>query len=140
MKTKYKRFLFLLSSIILMVSSATIALVVLRDEVVFFVTPSEVVSFNKDDYKKYYLRLGGYVCPDTISQEGLSIQFQVTDFKKSIWIFYKGILPDLFREGQGVIVEGVLLPSGVVDANLIMAKHDENYKPPEFNQTKEKYN
>jgi cytochrome c-type biogenesis protein CcmE len=138
MKPKYRRLSLILISLVLMGSGVTLALITLRDEVIFFVTPSELLDPSKDFSKKSSLRLGGYVQTDSVTQQGLKVKFQVTDFEQSLWVRYEGVLPDLFRDGQGVIVEGRLLPSGVFKAHLVMAKHDENYKPPEIKDLKKK--
>ena len=110
----------------------------LRDNIVFFYSPSEIHQ------KKIYgeinesskLRLGGVVKEFSIQQlnDG-SINFIITDFNKEMSVMYKGIIPDLFREQQGVIAEGSMNNEGIFIANLILAKHDENYMPPEVQDT-----
>ena len=110
----------------------------LRDNIVFFYSPSEIHQ------KKIYgeinesskLRLGGMVKEFSIQQlnDG-SINFIITDFNKEMLVMYKGIIPDLFREQQGVIAEGSVNNEGIFIANSILAKHDENYMPPEVQDT-----
>ena len=137
MKFKYRRFIFIIISLSVMGLGIALFLKTLRKEVVFFITPSAIVKpliWNKDSK----LRLGGYVNPHSVYQNGLKVKFQVTDFEENIWIFYEGVLPTLFRDGQGVIVEGNFTSSGLFRANLVMAKHDQNYKPPEIKNIKER--
>ena len=115
-------------------ASVYLILWALRDNIVFFYSPSEIHQ------KKIYgeinesskLRLGGMVKEFSIQQlnDG-SINFIITDFNKEMLVMYKGIIPDLFKEQQGVIAEGSLNNEGVFIANSILAKHDENYMPPE---------
>ncbi|MCP4922516.1 MAG: cytochrome c maturation protein CcmE [bacterium] len=138
MKPKYRRLCLILAALAVMGSGVALALVTLRNEVIFFVTPSELLDPSKDHSKESSLRLGGYVQTDSVTLDGLKVKFQVTDFEASLWVAYEGVLPDLFRDGQGVIVEGHLLPSGIFKAHLVMAKHDEKYKPPELEQLRQK--
>ncbi len=119
-------------------ASVYLILWALRDNIVFFYSPSEIHQ------KKIYgeinesskLRLGGMVKEFSIQQlnDG-SINFIITDFNKEMLVMYKGIIPDLFREQQGVIAEGSVNNEGIFIANSILAKHDENYMPPEVQDT-----
>ena len=110
----------------------------LRDNIVFFYSPSEIhqkkiyVEINESSK----LRVGGIVKEFSIQQlnDG-SINFIITDFNKEMLVMYKGIIPDLFREKQGVIAEGSINNEGIFIANSILAKHDENYMPPEVQDT-----
>jgi cytochrome c-type biogenesis protein CcmE len=98
--------------------------------VVFFHTPSDVVE--KKIAAGQRIRLGGLVADGSVKRgEGTRVAFAVTDTLKTIAVTYQGILPDLFREGQGVVAEGKLDPTGVFVADSVLAKHDENYMPPE---------
>ena len=107
-----------------------LVLFALRDTIVFFHTPKEVVEKQIPAGKR--IRLGGLVAEGTLKRgEGLTVGFAITDTVKTIPVSYTGILPDLFREGQGVVAEGKLDPAGRFHADTVLAKHDENYMPPE---------
>ena len=105
--------------------------IALRDEIVFFYDPSEVVSGQKVLPGQNF-RLGGLVEDGSVIKEDTKISFVVTDGESSVPVSFEGILPDLFREGQGVIAEGVLNTDGRFIAQSILAKHDENYIPKEL--------
>lgn len=110
--------------------AAILVLFALRDTVVFFHTPSDVAE--KKIAAGQRIRLGGLVADGSVKRgEGAKVAFAVTDTLKTINVTYQGILPDLFREGQGVVAEGRLDPSGMFIADSVLAKHDENYMPPE---------
>ena len=137
------------SSILLIISlffitiatSIYLILWALRDNIVFFYSPSEIqqkINLKEiDEMSK--LRLGGMVKESSIEQlnDG-SINFIITDFDREMVVFYKGIIPDLFKEQQGVIAEGSINNEGMFIANSILAKHDENYMPPEVQDTLKK--
>ena len=120
-------------SLIVVLSSAAIGLVAfaLRDNINLFYPPSEVVAGNAPADRN--IRLGGMVVEGSIarSETSLATQFLVTDYEASVPVRYTGILPDLFAEGQGVVAEGRLNASRELIATQILAKHDENYMPPE---------
>ena len=102
----------------------------LRDHLVFFFTPTELLVKNPTVSQK--IRIGGLVQKNTIKHVGSDqIQFTLTDQTNSLTVIYKGALPDLFREGQGVVAEGFLKKPDFFEAHTILAKHDETYKPPE---------
>jgi len=102
-----------------------------QENMMFYVEISDVVKGNVPDNRNF--RVGGLVVPDSIVRESgeLEVKFTVTDTKNSLDIFYSGILPDLFREGQGIIAHGTLNEDGKFMADTVLAKHDENYMPPE---------
>ena len=101
-----------------------------RDSIVFFDSPSDVAARHIAPGTR--MRLGGLVKTGSVERgDGLKIRFEVTDGSHAITVAYRGMLPDLFREGQGVVAEGVLDGSGVFDADTILAKHDETYMPKE---------
>jgi cytochrome c-type biogenesis protein CcmE len=101
-----------------------------RDSIVFFNSPSDVMEQHVSPGTR--IRLGGMVKDGSIVRgENLSVRFDVTDGKSQIPVAYRGVLPDLFREGQGVVAEGTLDGGGVFDADTILAKHDETYMPKE---------
>ena len=105
-------------------------LVVTRDLVLGFYTPTDVVEKNLPAGRR--IRLGGLVAAKSLKRgEGLTVQFAVTDTVKTIPVSYTGILPDLFREGQGAVVEGKLDASGRLLADTVLVKHDESYMPPD---------
>lgn len=107
-----------------------LVLFALEDSIVFFYTPSDVAEKHLAAGQR--LRLGGLVEDDSVVRgEGTKVRFSVTDSIKSIQVIYSGVLPDLFREGQGVITEGRLGENGIFTADSVLAKHDETYMPPE---------
>jgi cytochrome c-type biogenesis protein CcmE len=110
--------------------AAGVALYALRDNIVFFYSPSEVAEKSVQPGAR--LRVGGLVKPDTlIKSPGQAVVFVVTDGAHDLKVAYQGLLPDLFREGQGVVAEGVLAAPGELRAETILAKHDEKYMPRE---------
>jgi cytochrome c-type biogenesis protein CcmE len=110
--------------------SAALVLIALRDRIVFFYSPSEIAERALPPGTR--IRLGGLVEDGSVERatDG-SVSFAVTDTSKTIRVDYRGILPDLFREGQGIVAEGVLTGSGALSADNVLAKHDENYMPRE---------
>ena len=100
-----------------------------QDSLVFFYTPSDLVE--KDVNPGQRLRLGGLVAEGSVEKDGTTVRFVVTDLAAEMSVTYTGILPDLFREGQGVVAEGSLLADGSLEATSVLAKHDENYMPKE---------
>lgn len=107
-----------------------LVLFALRDSIVFFHTPSDVVEKNIAPGQRF--RLGGLVAEGSVKRgEGAKVAFVVTDTLKTLQVTFEGVLPDLFGEGQGVVAEGTLTPSGVFVADTVLAKHDETYMPPE---------
>jgi len=96
---------------------------------VFFFTPSQVAAHEAPVGRTF--RIGGMVVPGSLKREGVDVRFVVTDTAKSMPVVYRGQLPDLFREGKGVVAQGSLGPDGVFTAREVLAKHDENYMPPE---------
>jgi cytochrome c-type biogenesis protein CcmE len=110
--------------------AAALVLGALRDSLVFFNSPSDIVEKKVTPGTR--IRLGGLVTPGSIERgENLAVQFEVTDGNKAIKVAYRGILPDLFREGQGVVTEGILESAALFKADSVLAKHDENYMPKE---------
>jgi len=111
----------------------------LKDNVVYFLSPTEIhnksdISFNKK------IRVGGLVKMGSINKEGNMINFIITDLKNEIVVSYTGLVPNLFSEGKGVVAEGMLNDKKYFIANKILAKHDENYMPPEVSKALEKSN
>ncbi len=110
--------------------AAALVLIAMEESIVFFQSPSDVASKALEPGKRF--RLGGLVAEGSLRRgEGTTVRFEVTDNAKSVAVSYTGILPDLFREGQGVVSEGALDGSGIFIADTVLAKHDETYMPPE---------
>ncbi len=131
MKPRKKRMLWVLAGITLVALAVTLVLRALDANVMFFYSPSQVHAGEAP--KGAAFRVGGLVERGSIqrSADGLQVQFQVTDEVQRVAVQYKGLLPDLFREGKGVVVAGKLNDSGIFEATEVLAKHDENYMPPE---------
>ncbi len=129
MKRKHKRLTFVLISLLLLGTATALVLTAFEDNIVFFYSPTELENRKLAPNKK--LRIGGLVKLGSVKMKGGGmVAFTVTDTNKTIEVHYNGILPDLFREGQGVVAEGHLKGT-IFKANEVLAKHDENYMPPE---------
>ncbi|MGB0682114.1 MAG: cytochrome c maturation protein CcmE [Magnetovibrionaceae bacterium] len=129
MKRKHKRLSFVVIALLLLGSAAALMLSALDENIAFFHSPSDIVT--KKPGEEMRLRLGGLVEEGSVrKQEGLTTIFRVTDQANTVEVAYTGILPDLFREGQGIVAEGRLV-AGVFQADEVLAKHDENYMPKE---------
>ena len=129
MKRKHKRLTFVLIALLLLSSAAALVLTAFEDNIVFFYSPTELK--DKDPNPNQRLRIGGLVKMGSIKRPaGSSITFSITDTAKTVQVRYKGILPDLFREGQGIVAEG-RWTGQIFQADEVLAKHDENYMPPE---------
>lgn len=109
--------------------AAALILTAFRDSIVFFYTPSELAEKHVPTGRA--MRIGGLVEDGSVTRSGDMVTFKITDMKATLPVIYKGILPDLFREGQGVVAEGVLAGDGTFQARQVLAKHDETYMPPE---------
>lgn len=111
-------------------AAVALALYALRQNIDLFFTPTQLAGQHLA--KNQSIRVGGWVVQGSVvhKTKRLSVQFVITDHKKNVMVYYDGILPDLFREGQAVVVDGVLNPQGVLLAREVLAKHDENYTPP----------
>ena len=129
MTPKKKRFYILFSVFSFFCFIVGAILIVLQDNILFFYTHSEILQQNLKQNEK--IRLGGLVEENSLVRNDIKINFIITDLKKNIEVSYEGILPDLFREGQGVIVKGYL-KNNIFKASEVLAKHDENYMPPEI--------
>jgi cytochrome c-type biogenesis protein CcmE len=112
-------------------AAAIVALVLnaFSSNLVFFYSPSQVAAHEAPENRLF--RVGGLVAQGSLKREGVDVSFTVTDLAKSMTVRYHGILPDLFKEGKGVVAQGRLGPDGVFVAQEVLAKHDENYMPPE---------
>ena len=129
MTPKRKRLWLLVGSLAVLGVAATLVLTALNDNLVFFYSRTQVVEKKIGPERRF--RLGGLVEAGSVQKNGQETRFVVTDTAKTVPVIYRGLLPDLFREGQGVVAEGSLGPDGVFVAREVLAKHDENYMPPE---------
>ena len=110
----------------------------LEENVVYFLSPTEIYNKTNISFEEK-IRLGGLVKMNSIKKDESSINFIITDLKKEIIVTYKGLVPNLFSEGKGVIAEGKLRDKKYFIADKILAKHDENYMPPEVSEALEKF-
>lgn len=137
MTRRQRRLILIGSGIGVLALAAVLVLSALRESIVFFNSPTDVVE--KKVAAGTRIRLGGLVKPGTLTRgEALAVRFEVTDGNNAILVAYKGILPDLFREGQGVVTEGRLDPTGFFQADTVLAKHDETYMPKEVSDALKK--
>ena len=127
MTRKQTRLTIILASLAVLGCAAGLVLYAIRDTIVFFYTPSEIAEKHVAPGTR--LRLGGLVETNSLTKAGSTATFVVTDKIGTIKVSYTGQLPDLFREGQGVVAEGAVSPDGVFVADTVLAKHDENYMP-----------
>lgn len=129
MKRKHKRLTFVLVALVLLGAAAALVLNAFEENIVFFMSPSDVAAGKVSDDRRF--RLGGLVEDGSVDRSGgETVLFRVTDTANTVSVSYTGILPDLFREGQGVVTEGRIV-DGTFVADEVLAKHDENYMPPE---------
>ena len=129
MTRKRRRLYFVLLGLLGLGAGVALVLTAIQDEIVFFFTPTEIVERNPGPDTR--VRIGGLVAAGSVVYEGETILFSVTDTSESLDVQYTGLLPDLFREGQGVVAEGHVNTDGTFIASNILAKHDENYMPRE---------
>jgi cytochrome c-type biogenesis protein CcmE len=130
MTRKQRRGILIGACLVVLGVAVGLVLYAMRDSIVFFYSPSEIAEMRIAPGTRF--RLGGLVeMGSVVRGEGTTIRFVVTDRAKTLPVTYTGVLPDLFREGQGVVAEGMLEPDGVFHADNVLAKHDENYMPPE---------
>ncbi|AYH42032.1 cytochrome c maturation protein CcmE [Azoarcus sp. DN11] len=131
MKPRSKRLMLLGGAVALLVGAVALVLSAFQENLVFFHTPTEVAAGKAPNGRTF--RIGGLVEPGSIKRadDGVTVQFAITDTAKTIPVTYKGSLPDLFSEGKGAVVQGKLGPDGRFTASEVLAKHDENYMPPE---------
>ena len=123
------RFLFILSAFTILALSVYLIIKSLEENVIYFQSPSEIKDLFQLEKKK--IRVGGMVKIDSISLESRELKFIITDFKNEINVVYSGVIPNLFEEGKGVVAEGFLKDKNFFIATKILAKHDQNYMPPE---------
>lgn len=130
MTRKQRRSVLIGSAMAVLATAVGLILFALSDSIVFFYSPSDVMAKELAPGERF--RLGGLVEDGSVERDrGTTVRFVITDKAKTLPVAFKGVLPDLFREGQGVVAEGKLGPDGVFQADKVLAKHDENYMPPE---------
>jgi cytochrome c-type biogenesis protein CcmE len=129
MKPRHKRFMWIAFGLAALGVATALVLTAFNKNLVFFFTPSQVAA-NEAPVGRTF-RIGGMVVPGSVKREGVEVRFLVTDTAKTMPVVYRGQLPDLFKEGKGVVAQGQLGPDGVFKAREVLAKHDENYMPPE---------
>jgi cytochrome c-type biogenesis protein CcmE len=138
MKRRHKRIAFIVIALASLSIAAYLVASAFRNNLVFFFSPTQVAAKEAPINRTF--RVGGLVQEGTLKRDpdGLTVRFTVTDTAQSIPVVYKGILPDLFKEGRGCVAQGKLSSDGVFQAEQVLAKHDENYMPPEAGQAIDK--
>ena len=136
MKPRHKRIAAIALGVVALGIATALVLTAFQQNLVFFFTPSQVAANEAPQGRTF--RIGGMVLAGSVKREGVDVRFVVTDTAKSIPVVYSGALPDLFREGKGVVAQGQIGPDGVFRAREVLAKHDENYMPPEAAHAVEK--
>jgi len=130
-KPRHKRIAMVAGGLTALAAAAALILTAFQQNLVFFFTPSQVAANEAPQGRTF--RIGGLVETGSVKRQpdGVTVRFVVTDTAKSIPVFYRGVLPDLFREGKGVVAQGRIGADGMFQASEVLAKHDENYMPPE---------
>jgi cytochrome c-type biogenesis protein CcmE len=139
MKPRHKRFALIIGALAVIGIAATLILNAFEENLVFFFTPTQVAAGEAPKNRAF--RIGGMVKEGSVHRDGVNVRFVVTDTAHDIPVTYTGILPDLFREGKGVVAQGKLEDAGTTPsfkASEVLAKHDENYMPPEAQQALDK--
>ncbi len=135
MKPRHKRIAAIALGVLALGVATALVLTAFQKNLVFFFTPSQVAANEAPQGRTF--RIGGMVVAGSVKREGVEVRFAVTDTAKTIPVVYRGALPDLFREGKGVVAQGQVGADGVFHAREVLAKHDENYMPPEAAQAVE---
>ena len=139
MSLRFQRLVLILISLLILGAAALLILFNTKNNIVFFYTPTELLEQNISFGDK--IRIGGYVKESSLKKISLNqYEFKITDNKNDLLVFYQGILPDLFREGQGTVVEGLIENQSTINALRVYAKHDENYMPASIKKELEKNN
>jgi cytochrome c-type biogenesis protein CcmE len=130
MKPRHRRFLWIGGGVAVLAAAAALVLNAFQSNLVFFFTPTQIAANEAPKGRAF--RVGGLVEEKSLKREadGLTVRFNVTDTAKTVPVVYRGILPDLFKEGKGVVAQGKLEGDGLFHATEVLAKHDENYMPP----------
>jgi len=131
MKPRHRRFAWIGGAVLLLAVAVGLVLNAFQSNLVFFFSPTDVAEHRAPQGRAF--RIGGMVEDRSLTRaaDGLTVRFRVTDTAQTIPVVYTGILPDLFKEGKGVVAQGRIGPDGVFHATEVLAKHDENYMPPE---------
>ena len=131
MKPRHRRFAWIGAGVLLLAVAAALVLNAFQSNLVFFFSPTDVAENRAPQGRAF--RIGGMVVEKSLKRgsDGLTVRFSVTDTAKTVPVVYTGILPDLLKEGKGVVAQGKIGPDGVFHATEVLAKHDENYMPPE---------
>jgi len=131
MKARHRRFAWIGAGVAVIAIAVGLVLSAFRSNLVFFFTPTQIAAGEAPTGRAF--RMGGMVVDKSLKREGdgLTVHFEVTDTAKTVPVTYTGILPDLFKEGKGVVAQGKIGPDGQFHATEVLAKHDENYMPPE---------
>ena len=129
MKPRHKRMAWIALGVAALGVASALVLMAFNKNLVFFFTPSQVAANEAPQGRTF--RIGGMVLPGSVQRTGVEVRFVVTDTAKNLPVVYRGQLPDLFREGKGVVAQGSLGADGVFSAREVLAKHDENYMPPD---------
>jgi len=129
MKRRHRRIAFIVVGLVSLGIAAYLAASAFRNNLVFFFSPTQVAT--KEAPVDRTFRIGGLVQEGSLKRDGLNVQFTVTDTAYNVPVVYNGILPDLFKEGRGCVAQGKISSDGVFHAEQVLAKHDENYMPPE---------
>jgi cytochrome c-type biogenesis protein CcmE len=129
MKPRHKRALIIIGALVAIGTAALLILNALNSNIALYVTPSEVAAGKAPQGQVF--RIGGMVKEGSVKRDGITVHFVITDLVKDIPVSYTGILPDLFKEGKGAVIQGRLDANGQFIASEVLAKHDENYMPPE---------
>ncbi len=139
MSLRFQRLILILITLIVLGFAIILILFNTKQNIIFFYTPSELIK--KDINKDTKIRIGGYVKESTFKKISLNkYEFKITDNNYDLSVIYEGILPDLFREGQGTVIEGIVNNNNIIIANRVYAKHDENYMPSSIKKELEKNN
>ncbi len=138
MKRKHRRLIFVVIGMMALGGAAALVLLAFEENLVFFFSPSDIEA--KEIPPDRRIRLGGLVEEGSVEKDadGLTVTFRVTDLNRTVDVTYRGMLPDLFKEGRGVVTEGYLRANGVFEAREVLAKHDENYMPREVAEALQK--
>ncbi len=130
MKARHRRFLWIGTGVAVLAAAVALVLNAFQSNLVFFFTPTQIAANEAPKGRAF--RMGGLVVAKSLARDadGLTVHFDVTDTAKTVPVVYKGILPDLFKEGKGVVAQGQIGSDGVFRATEVLAKHDENYMPP----------
>ncbi len=137
MKARHKRFALIIGALAVIGTAAALVLTAFEENLGFFFTPTQVAAGEAPKNRAF--RIGGMVKEGSVQRDGVNVRFVVTDTAHDVPVTYTGILPDLFREGKGVVAQGKLEDGGTLfKASEVLAKHDENYMPPEAQQALDK--